>query len=134
MNIRQKISGRIENGVFEPKNPKVFEQKCRELEGKDAVMVLQEHKPFKMVTVKQHGYFHKVICGILADFLGYTPEEVKAILKFKFKIKSVARLSTIQANDFYRQCREWAGMEFRCYIPLPGEFDWNEPEDPALLI
>lgn len=69
----------------------------------------------------QNSYLHGVILPILAFNTGYTNEEMKAVLKWKFKIKSTSALTTAEFEKFMSDVRMWASAELGAYIPAPNE-------------
>lgn len=141
MQFRTKILGIIRDGKFIPDNHEEYEKNLKVLEGRRVVKKIQEHKPFTPVSHKQLGYIHKVIFPIIADELGYTKEEMKPILKYEYSKQtgdellsfSQSEVDTRKVSRFINWVRNWSSSEHGCYIPAPSEFDWNEPENPALL-
>jgi GH25 family lysozyme M1 (1,4-beta-N-acetylmuramidase) len=78
----------------------------------------------------QNRYFHGVIIPILADHTGYTEEEMKDALKWKFlrsgtddlpTVKGTSDLNTVEMEALNTRIREWASADLGCYIPLPNE-------------
>ena len=69
----------------------------------------------------QSRYFHGVILPILSDHTGYTEEEMKAVLKYKFHIKHTSELDTASFEEFMSEIRRWASAELECWIPEPNE-------------
>lgn len=69
----------------------------------------------------QNRYFHGVVLPILADYTGYTQDEMKAVVKWKFKVKSTAELTTAEFEKFMSDVRMWASAELACFVPEPGE-------------
>jgi hypothetical protein len=68
----------------------------------------------------QNRYLHGVILPILADHTGYEIDEIKAVLKWKFKIKHTSSLSTKEFEDFLSKVRMWASAELGCFCPEPN--------------
>ena len=69
----------------------------------------------------ENRYFHGVILPILAEYTGYTIDEMKGVVKFKFNIKSTADLTTVEFEKFCSDIRAWASRDLGCYIPEPNE-------------
>ena len=70
---------------------------------------------------RQSRYFHGVLLPILAEYTGYTEDEMKAVLKFKFKVTHTSCLSTAEFEIFCSNIRKWASAELSCYLPEPNE-------------
>lgn len=89
----------------------------------------------KYRTPQQNKYLH-VLIGMLADYLGYTLEEMKDIIKFKFlkvetvcektgeifeRIKDTRELSKQECVDLIEKIRRWSAEDFNYYLPDAGE-------------
>lgn len=85
----------------------------------------------------QNAYYWGVIVNILSDETGYTSDEIHELLKFKFlksnisikgkeyiTTKSTTELTTIAAEEFFSNIRQWASIELGIYIPLPNEVEY----------
>jgi hypothetical protein len=84
---------------------------------------------------KQNRYFYSVIVNEMCDRTGFTPEELKQVLKREFGLlktieyngknievlKSTAELSTSEFEDFMSKCRMFAAREFQIILPEPNE-------------
>jgi hypothetical protein len=68
----------------------------------------------------QNRYLHGVVLPIMAEYTGYDQSEMKAVLKFKFKVKHTSDLSTAEFEKFLSDVRMWAAKN-GCNIPEPGE-------------
>jgi hypothetical protein len=75
-----------------------------------------------------------VIISILADFTGYSKDEMHEVLKGKFlsdekeiageQIRfshSTAELNTVEFEQYLTDIREWASVKLGLFIPLPNE-------------
>ena len=80
----------------------------------------------KQRSSPQNRYFHGVVLPILADHTGYTDDEMKAICKWKFKIKSTSELSTAEFEQFCSNIRQWASLELSAWVPEPNETEGYE--------
>jgi hypothetical protein len=100
------------------------------MEGKRVGVAI--HKERKSRSDQQNRYYWGVVCKILGDHLGYTPDEMHDIYREKFlkipgeegrpdRIGSTASLSTAEFETYQEQVRMWASQEFGVYIPLPNE-------------
>ena len=81
-------------------------------------------------SIQQNKYYWKVICNLVSDHTGFTPEEShqemgKLFLSYekngKVFVKSTTKLKTVEFEDYMEQCRRWSAMELQIYIPLPSE-------------
>jgi hypothetical protein len=83
---------------------------------------------------RQNRYFHGVMLPILSEHTGYTPNEIKALLKGMFLtytielkglefelIKNTSDLDTKEMEEFLEKCRMFSAIELDCQIPLPNE-------------
>jgi len=78
----------------------------------------------------QNRYYWGVVCKLVSDHTGYTPDEVHQIMAGQFLgyerneirfIPSTTKLKTGEFEIYMEQCRRWASVELSCYIPLPSE-------------
>lgn len=69
----------------------------------------------------QNDYFHGVLLPILANYTGYSADEMKAVMKWKFRVKSTAALTTAEFEKFMSDIRAWASSDLEVYIPCPNE-------------
>lgn len=81
----------------------------------------------------QNAYYHGVVVRMLADELGYDPEEMHGILKWKFLprqfvafggeqmevTKSTTKLTTGEFEEYLERIRVFAATELAIRIPLP---------------
>lgn len=89
-------------------------------------------------SLQQNKFYWGGILQILCDELGYSKDEMHAILKSKFLgeikfvktkdgfeevrvSKSTTGLSTIEIEEFFDQIRQWAVENFGILIPMPNE-------------
>jgi len=79
----------------------------------------------------QNNYYWGVVIKIISDELGYTPDEIHEILKYRLLlvygeypyVRSTASLSTVEFEEYLNRIRTWAMLQLGCYIPLPNEHD-----------
>ena len=69
----------------------------------------------------QNAYLHGVILPILSEYTGYDQDEMKAVIKWKFKVKHTSDLSTVEFEKFVSDVRMWASRDLKCWIPEPNE-------------
>lgn len=84
-------------------------------------------------SVEQNRYYWGIVIKLLADYTGYTKEEMHEALKYKFlryenvpglpTVLSTTQLSTVEFESYLEQVRRWAAIEFGVYIPLPREVE-----------
>ncbi len=121
--------GLIKEGKFKAEDPANFQKELAHYEGKEVSLSMGPRR--KPRSMEQNSYYWGVIVSLLADYLGYTLDEMHEALRAKFlcvdptvklpKYRSTAQLSTSDAEDYYRRVREWAAIELSFYIPLPNE-------------
>ena len=81
----------------------------------------QPQKTGKNRSNPQNSYFHGVILPVLSEYTGYSNDEMKGVVKWKFGIKSTAALTTLEFEKFCEDVRRWASAELGCDIPEPNE-------------
>jgi hypothetical protein len=107
----------------------------------DVEMIVRAKSKHQLRSDNQNRYFHGPLLDALVDHfneLGYTREEVKDIIKYKFlketkvinhpdgtveeieHIKPTSALSTAEFESFLSSVRMWAS-ELGCWIPEPNE-------------
>lgn len=120
--------GKIENCKLVFANPERWLVSLGKLNGKKVELTLQEAQSKR--TDRQNRYYHGVICRLLGDHCGYTPDEMHEILKHKFlasppdenglvMVKSTTALSTNEFIQFTNEVAIWAN-DLNCRIPPPG--------------
>jgi hypothetical protein len=136
VNIRPLLPARIEKGKLIFTDPVNYSKVISSLEGKAVVVNIKE--PRSQRSINQNGYYWGVVINILADFTGYSDDEVHEILKAKFLsaekkvgnevVKyaiSTTTLDTLEFEDYCHKIREWASASLNVYIPVPGEVDFE---------
>jgi hypothetical protein len=88
--------------------------------------LIQKKLTDKQRSSPENRYFHGVLLPILAEYTGYDPDEMKAVVKWKFKIKHTAELTTSEFEKFMSDIRMWASRDLSCYIPEPNEQEWTK--------
>jgi hypothetical protein len=78
----------------------------------------------------QNRYYWGVVIHIIANELGYLPEELHDTLKAKFLIdqssklkivRSTSNLDTVQFENYLSLIRVFASTDLNIFIPLPNE-------------
>ena len=132
MKIRPLLPARIEKGKILWQNPVMTAQVMRELEGEQVKVSI---KPFtKTRSLNQNAYYWAVIIATLADFTGYSTDEMHEVLRVKFLpykanvgneevtiTKSTTDLDTTEFEKYLAEIREWASVALEVFLPLPGE-------------
>lgn len=90
---------------------------------------------------KQNNYFHLLV-EILSNELGYDPDEMKEILKFKFirveakhwiYTKKTSELNTEAMAEFTEKIILWAWSELNITLPTPEDYLKDEHFEKILL-
>lgn len=83
-------------------------------------------------SLQQNSYYWGVICKLVSDHTGYSPEETHQIFAEMFLsyekdgrtfTRSTTKLKTAEFEEYMENCRRWAAMELQVYCPLPNEHD-----------
>ena len=107
-----------------------FYKYLNSLEGQNVTVRVEKKK--KQRSLSQNKWYWGVCVEILADFCGYSADEMHESLKEKFlgserdknglvKIRSTAALSTDEFVDYTNRVVIWAATSLSVYIPGPGE-------------
>ena len=125
-------TGEVVDGKLMLDNRELFIQALSQLSG--AVEI--EVRPIRdRRSSKQNRYLWGVVYRVLSDHLGYTPEEIHEICKFKFNLKkydlpngehiepggSTRGMDTAEFSRYTDEIRDWAAGDLSCYIPEPNE-------------
>jgi len=126
----------IIDGNLRLENPQRYELWLALLNGKQVEVVVRKKR--KKRSNAQNRYYWAVVIKMIADFLGYAPEECHEAMKIKFlgleedryglqRVKSSATLSTEEfIAQFTEPIKRFAAEFLKLYIPDPGE---AEPEN-----
>lgn len=112
---------------------RIYEKYIKIDSSRDQTFYMSDEYPNR--SLLQNAYFHGVIIVILSDELGYTREEMKAVLAYKFypiEIKTLegevvkqggnsSKLNTKRMVEVVDEIRLWAIEEMGIHIPLPNE-------------
>jgi hypothetical protein len=122
-----------EEGRLELANRAGFRALLKHLAGKAVVLTLG--KRTKRRSDEENRYYWGVVVKIIGDELGYDQDEMHAALKFKFlrreaepdglrvldTVRSTAKLTTVEFEDYLDRIRMWAVSEMGIVVPLPNE-------------
>lgn len=110
-----------------------YQKLVESLEGRAVELILRPFRPARSSAANR--YFHGVVVPLLAEHCGYTPEEMKDALKWKFlqvhfndgqdkppTVLSTSGLDTKQFGEFIEQCVR-LGAEMGVVVPNPGEME-----------
>lgn len=84
-------------------------------------------------TLEQNRYYWGVVIYILADFFGYSKEEMHEAMKWKFlkqvdmpieTVRSTTDLSTKEFSDYIENIVRWASSEYQVVIPDPNDVEF----------
>ena len=104
-------------------------------EGEELEIVVR--KPRKPSSTAQMRYYYGVVCKVLSEYTGHTPDEVDSAMKWMFLrrqnkgmeyVPSKSDLTTVEMEEYVEKIRQWALVGLDCHIPLPNEVDINEDE------
>lgn len=104
------------------------------LDGKRLEIVVKEYK--KKRSNEQNRYYHGVIIPVLAEYFGYTHDEMHDAIKIHFlqrapesgkpfTVGSTAKLTTEQFKQLTDDIKIWAATEYGVFIPDPHEVEYG---------
>jgi len=85
-------------------------------------------------STKQNNSYWGIAVPLLADYLGYSNEEMHELLRFQFLkafkedkktgimfeyVRSTTDLDTLEFNEYYEKIQRWAAIMFHVEIPDP---------------
>lgn len=109
---------------------------------RDCELVLIIEKKHATRSLAQNAYYWSGVVGTIAEYTGYTPEEVHELLKAKFLPKTLAipdangevvteltigqsttKLNKLEFGEYIEAIRKWAGesLGLEIHDPLPLE-------------
>ena len=136
MNQRILIKCRVsQSGDFEVLQPDLRDKVLRSF--KPGTLLYETLIPLlsnRQRSNRQNKYYWKVVVYMIADELGYLPEEAHEALKARFlvdrsnpalpRIKSTTELS-VADFEYYLKCCRWFAADFlNIHIPKPNEVDY----------
>lgn len=112
-------------------NPETFRRVLRGFLNAPVDITIRRHR--KSRSDRQNAYYWAVVVGMLAEFCGYTPEEMHEALKWKFlrreadgplpTVRSTTELGTQEFEDYVEMVRMWAATDLGVVVPLPNEIE-----------
>jgi hypothetical protein len=131
-------SGTAKDGKLTLRNRQIFDEEIKGLSG-DVTITVAEGRPTR--SNEQNAYYHGVVCKMISDFTGDTPDEIHCYYRDKFlshkkhivigsddleiEKATTTILSTTEFEEYLEKVRRHASVEINLYVPLP-----NEPERP----
>ena len=103
------------------------------MDGKRVEIVIKPYKPRR--SNPQNRYYHGVIIPVLAEYFGYTHDEMHDAIKIHFlqrapesgkpfTVGSTAKLTTEQFKQLTDDIKIWAATEYGVFIPDPHEVEY----------
>lgn len=132
--ITPRFHCRVEKDKLVFDRPEVFKAYIQNLSHKgDLELIIRPWQKEK--SLQQLRYIHGVVFAIISDASGYTPEEVKGLLKGYFLtkyvkapdgkevpyVKSLADLTLDEMKQFIDDCIIMAAKHWGCVVPSPEE-------------
>ena len=126
-----KFTGTVQSGKIEfyGNQKEYLANWIQTLEGERVVLQVKKWRPQR--TLPQNAYLHAVVFKTLADYTGYTLEEIKDAMKEKFAskrddmglliIEQTSKMNTKRMADFIEDICRFAAAELNIYIPPPNE-------------
>ena len=129
--MKIKLFGEVKNNKLHLENRDYFDNVIKSFNDKKVTLTIEQYK--KTRSDNQNRYYWGVIIELLRNELGYTADEMHDALRLKFlrvrgkvdTIKSTAKLSTVEAEEYYSQIRIWASSELNVQIPEPNEVSYQ---------
>ena len=136
--MKYKIFGKVNNGKFTPDNVDNFKEVFLHFNNKEVELSVGEAK--KTRTMPQNKYYWGVIVRTIANYLGYSDDEMHQIFKMMFLkeyeqinkddkttvlplVKSTTQLPTKEFEDYLEKIRRWSASELGLYVPEPNEVE-----------
>ena len=134
----KKFLAKVEGGEIKHFEPSKFKQLLLDLEG--FVIQLQIGKNVKDRSSNQNKYYWGVVIKIIAKETGQDEETIHETMKMLFlqdhiilngeevvTLKSTAKLTTIEMEDYMAKIRTWCSKKLNLYVPTPNEtsFDYT---------
>ncbi len=124
------------DGILKIRDRNGFDKYLKQFAEKDVTIDIKRKKSKRSDC--QNRFFHSWV-GLLAEHLGYSSDEMKDILKYKFLrieeldemtgetfiyCKNTSRLNKSEFSDFCTEIQNWCEEMFKIKLPLPGE-NWE---------
>ena len=121
------------DGTIEWEHEGQLERIVRSLKPKRHVMEIYEYKRNR--SAEQNRYYFGVVCKLISEETGYTPDEVHQLMAERFLgyekdghafVRSTTTLNTAEMEEYLSAVRMFASQELSCYVPLPNECHFLE--------
>lgn len=93
----------------------------------DQDVVITVRRAATLRSMSQNRYYHAVVIKLLAEHMGYRPDEMHTLIKQMFHVASTASLETDAFERLLEDIRAWAATDFGVTIPLPNEIVQPNP-------
>jgi hypothetical protein len=122
--------GEVRGGTIQLYRRDAWLERVKSFEGKRVELVLREFKAKR--SDSQNRYLHGVVIPVFAEHCGYTPDEMKEALKWRFlrkdggpfpTVRGTSELSTKEMADFIDEVCQLAA-ENGIHIPGPNEVEF----------
>lgn len=107
-----------------------MKQVVNKTEGQNTYWILTLTKKQRIRSLSQNEYYFAVIVKLFSEYTGYDKEESHQYLAGRFLsyqkdsstfVKSTAKLSTLEFEQYLEQCRVYMWHEFQLHVPMPNE-------------
>jgi hypothetical protein len=136
MKLVPTFKGKIIGGKIVFENRQLFDLWTGHFEDNTPVWVIVR-KESKIRSLQANAYLW-VCYTLISEYTGFTPEEIHAICKKKFIVKtlqygdkiyeavgSTALMDTMEFTSYVDKVKLWAGEEFGITVPEPDEYYSN---------
>lgn len=126
--IIPRLFANIKDGKIIPNNLKVFKNYLTQLEGKEVQIKIEKRRSIR--SLQQNKYYWGVVVELIAEDLGYTPQEAHDALRLEFlkvqdgKLPTVKSTTTLDKEEFVEyieKIKVYAAQELNISIPNPEE-------------
>ena len=135
--ITPRFKATIKKGKLELVNKEQFDMHLLTLP-EEVYVTVKSIKERENRSNQQNRYYWGCVIKLFSEHLGYTADEMHEILRVKFLLrpvfvmknldtvcipKSTTSLTTVEFEEYITSIREWASIEFGCYLPIPNEVE-----------
>lgn len=119
--------GTVDQGNLTINDPAKFRAYLAKLGHKDVSIVIKAKGRSR--SLRQNQYYWGVVIKLISEYTGYSPDEAHDAMRWKFlsipgdlpSVKSTAKLSTVEMEEYLERIRQWSAEELGMYIPDPNE-------------
>ena len=110
-----------------------FKQYLMSIKG-DVEVVVKRKANNKTRSLNENNYYWGVVLPLIAQYMGDTAESAHEAMRIIFlqdhskkikTVKSTAKLSVADFEDYMRKIRTFMSVEHSVYIPLPNEVHYD---------